>query len=405
MHNPPTPILNNIIVIDMTEGVAGPCAAVTLADMGANVIKVERPAGDWSRPNNHFDVDGETNAQFIALNRNKRDIGLDVASAAGKAILTQMVAGADVLISNYRPGVMAKLGFGYEDAKAINDGLIYCTISGFGQDGPYATAPASDTIIQAMSGVMSLVGEPGGPPLRVGFPLIDMAAASAAVQGILLSLYGRQNGHGGANLDISLMAAATAMMSGGFTRYLASGKIPKRQGNQNATLAPAGAFQGEDGRYFTVAILRDSHWRKFCNAMGLEDLTDDPRFQTNAVRVENRALLDDLIMPLFASKPAARWLEQLRDADILCGPINDFADVAADGNLTGDLPLVDPLAPGVPQAVGIPIRRNGAYTKTRRPAPAKGQHTTEILSEFGFGRDEITAFLATGTAFTPPIKD
>jgi len=402
MQNPPAPILNDITVIDMTEGVAGPCAAMTLADMGANVIKVERPAGDWSRPNDHFHVDGEVNAQFIALNRNKRDIGLDVTSQQGKAILTQMVRGADVLISNYRPGVMAKLGFGYEDAKVINDGLIYCTISGFGQDGPYAASPASDTIIQAMSGVMSLVGEPDGPPLRVGFPLIDMAAANAAVQGILLSLYGRQNGQGGANLDISLMAAAAAMMSGGFTRYLASGKVPKRQGNQNATLAPAGAFQGADGRYLTIAILRDSHWRKFCSAMGLEDLTDDPRFQTNAVRVENRALLDDLITPLFASKPVAAWLDLLREADILCGPINDFADVAADPNLTASLPLVDPLAPNVPQAVGVPIRRNGAYSTTQRPAPAKGEHTTEILREFGFSGDEITAFLANGAAFTPP---
>jgi crotonobetainyl-CoA:carnitine CoA-transferase CaiB-like acyl-CoA transferase len=404
MQNPPAPILSDITVVDMTEGVAGPCAAMTLADMGANVIKVERPAGDWSRPNDHFHVDGETNAQFIALNRNKRDIGLDVASVQGKAILTRMVRDADVLISNYRPGVMAKLGFGHEDAQAINDGLIYCTISGFGQDGPYAAAPASDTIIQAMSGVMSLVGEPDGPPLRVGFPLIDMAAASAAVQGILLSLYGRQNGHGGANLDISLMAAASAMMSGGFTRYLASGKVPNRQGNQNATLAPAGAFQGADGRYLTIAILRDSHWRKFCTAMGLENLMDDPRFQTNAVRVENRALLDEFITPLFASKPAATWLERLREADILCGPINDFADVAADANLTSGLPLVDPLAPSVPQAVGVPIRRNGAYSTTQRPAPAKGEHTTEILGEFGFSEAEITAFLENAAAFTPPAK-
>ena len=404
MQNPPAPILSDITVVDMTEGVAGPCAAMTLADMGANVIKVERPAGDWSRPNDHFHVDGETNAQFIALNRNKRDIGLDVASVQGKAILTRMVRDADVLISNYRPGVMAKLGFGHEDAQAINDGLIYCTISGFGQDGPYAAAPASDTIIQAMSGVMSLVGEPDGPPLRVGFPLIDMAAASAAVQGILLSLYGRQNGHGGANLDISLMAAASAMMSGGFTRYLASGKVPNRQGNQNATLAPAGAFQGADGRYLTIAILRDSHWRKFCTAMGLENLMDDPRFQTNAVRVENRALLDEFITPLFASKPAATWLERLREADILCGPINDFADVAADANLTSGLPLVDPLAPSVPQAVGVPIRHNGAYSTTQRPAPAKGEHTTEILGEFGFSEAEITAFLENAAAFTPPAK-
>jgi crotonobetainyl-CoA:carnitine CoA-transferase CaiB-like acyl-CoA transferase len=386
----------------MTEGVAGPCAAMTLADMGADVIKVERPAGDWSRPNDHFTVDGATNGQFIALNRNKRDIGLDVASEQGRQILTRLIASADVLVSNYRPGVMAKLGFGYDDAQAINNDLIYCTISGFGQDGPYAAYPASDTIIQAMSGVMSLVGEPDGPPLRVGFPLIDMAAASAAVQGILLSLYGRQNGHGGANLEISLMAAAVAMMSGGFTKFLASGVAPKRQGNQNPTLAPAGAFKAGDGRYLTIAILRDQHWRKFCSAMGLEAYVDDPRFETNAVRVENRALLDDLIMPMFAAKPAAEWLEQLRAADILCGPINDFADLAADANLQTALPLVDAMAPNAPKAIGVPIRRNGVYAETRRPAPAKGEHTIEILREAGFSAGEIEAFLSTGAAFIPP---
>ena len=164
-------ILSDITVIDMTEGVAGPYAAMVLSDMGANVIKVERKAGDWSRPADHENVDGAANGQFIALNRNKRNLGLDASSPSGKRILERLVSQSDVAISNYRPGVMAKLGFGFEQCQAINDQLIYCTISGFGQDGPYANSPASDTIIQAMSGVMSLVGEPDGPPLRVGFPL------------------------------------------------------------------------------------------------------------------------------------------------------------------------------------------------------------------------------------------
>lgn len=392
-------ILSDITVIDMTEGVAGPYAAMVLSDMGANVVKVERPAGDWARPADHFNVDGELNAQFISLNRNKRNIGLDVASESGKRILERLISRADVLISNYRPGVMAKLGFGYDRCRALNGELVYCTISGFGQDGAYAQSPASDTIIQAMSGLMSLVGEPDGPPTRVGFPLVDMTAANYAVQSILLALYGRLTGHGGANLDISLMAAALGLMTQGYTRYSASGKVPHRQGNQNTNLAPAGAFRASDGRYFTIAVLRDSHWQKFCAVMQLGDLASDARFKTNALRVEHRAILEEIIVPMFASQPAAYWLERLQAADILCGPINTFADVAADPNLTSQLPLVDPMAPSVPQAMGVPIRRDGAYNATRRPAPAKGQHTEEILAEFGFGADEVQAFLAGGTAF------
>jgi formyl-CoA transferase len=394
-------ILSKITVIDMTEGVAGPYAAMALSDMGANVIKVERPAGDWSRPADHGYVDGAENAQFIALNRNKRDIGLDVSSVAGKRILERLIARSDVLISNYRPGVMAKLGFDDARCRALNDGLVYCTISGFGQDGAYAQYPASDTIIQAMSGVMSVVGEAGGPPLRVGFPLIDMAAANSAVQAVLLALYGRLSGQGGATIDISLMAAALAMMSGGYTRYLASGTVPQRQGNQNINLAPAGAFKTSDGRYLSIAVLRDSHWLKFCAAMELGALADDPRFTTNALRVENRAALDRIIVPMFAAQPAALWLARLRAADILCGPINDFADIAADPNLGEALPLVDAMAPNVPRTVGIPIRLNARYADTARPAPAKGAHTREVLAEFGFGADEIQAFFRDGAVFSP----
>ncbi len=393
-------ILSKITVIDMTEGVAGPYAAMVLSDMGANVVKVERQAGDWSPPTDHVRVDGEANANFIALNRNKRDIGLDVSGAAGKQILERLIARSDVLISNYRPGVMAKLGFDDVRCRAINEDLVYCTISGFGQDGAYADFPASDTIIQAMSGVMSLVGEAEGPPLRVGFPLIDMAAANSAVQAVLLALYGRLEGQGGATIDISLMAAALALMSGGYTRYAVSGKVPKRQGNQNTNLAPAGAFKTRDGRYLSIAVLRDLHWIKFCAAMELGQLAEDSRFVTNALRVENRTALDQIIVPMFASQPATYWLARLRAADILCGPINDFADIAADTNLTSGLPLVDPMAANVPQTVGVPIRFNGHFAETTRPAPAKGEHTHEILTAFGFGTDEVEVFLREGVVFS-----
>jgi crotonobetainyl-CoA:carnitine CoA-transferase CaiB-like acyl-CoA transferase len=393
-------ILANVVVIDMTEGVAGPYAATLLGDMGARVIKVERREGDWQRSAGKGDPGRHGNAQFIALNRNKRDIGIDLGTAEGRRIVERLVSSADVVISNYRAGVMAKLGFDYARCKALKPDIIYCTISGFGQDGAYAQLPASDTILQAMSGVMSVVGETKGPPLRVGFPLIDMAAANYAVQSVLLALYGRLTGQGGANIDVSLMAAAAALMCGGFTEYLASGRLPQRQGNQNTLLAPAGAFQVEGGRYITIAVLRDSHWKKFCAATGLDHLADDARFSTNAGRVQHRAELDSIIVPLLESKTSEYWIERLRAADILCGPINTIADVLADPALAACLPLIDIGLPNASRALGAPMRYDGEFFGARQPSPAKGEHTREVLAEFGYTTEEIEGFLRAGSAFT-----
>ena len=394
------PILRDVKVVDMTEGVAGPYAATLLGDMGAQVIKIERQDGDWQRNAGKGEPGRFGNPQFIALNRNKRDIGIDLGSAGGRGIVERLVGKADVVISNYRAGVMAKLGFDYAHCKALNPDIIYCTISGFGQDGAYARLPASDTVLQAISGVMSVVGEPEGAPLRVGFPLIDMTAANSAVQSVLLALYGRLTGQGGANIDVSLMAAAASLMCGGFTEYLASGRVPPRQGNQNSLLAPAGAFKVTGGRYITIAVLRDSHWQKFCAALGLEQLANDARCATNAARVAHRAELHTLIIPLFESQPAEFWLEKLRAADILCGPINTVADVLADPALKACLPLIDIGLPNAAQALGSPIRYNGEFFKAECPAPAKGQHTREVLAEIGYSTEEIDGFLRAGSAFT-----
>ena len=268
-------LLSSITVIDMTEGVAGPYAAMLLGDMGANVIKVERREGDWARTAGKAALAGVGGAQFVSLNRNKRDVGLDISTPDGRRIIERLVSQADVVVSNYRAGVMAKLGLGYARCRELKPEIIYCTVSGFGQDGPYAQFPASDTIMQAISGVMSMVGEADGLPLRVGFPLIDMTAANHAAQAVLLALYGRLSGRGGAEIDISLMSAALALMGASFTDYLAAGRLPQRQGNQNMTLAPAGAYLVAGGRFITVAILRDEHWKKFCAAMNLDGLVDD----------------------------------------------------------------------------------------------------------------------------------
>lgn len=393
-------ILHKVKVVDMTEGVAGPYAATVLGDMGAQVTKIERQDGDWQRNAGKGEPGRFGNPQFIALNRNKRDIGIDLGTADGRRIVERLVANADVVISNYRAGVMAKLGFDYAHCQLLNPAIIYCTISGFGQEGTYAQLPASDTILQAISGVMSVVGEPNGEPLRVGFPLIDMAAANSAVQSVLLALYGRLTGQGGAHIDVSLMAAAAALMCGGFTEYLASGRLPPRQGNQNSLLAPAGAFKVAGGRYITIAVLRDSHWQKFCAALGLGQLANDTHFASNAARVAHRAELHAIITPLFESQPAQYWLDRLRAADILCGPINTVVDVLADPALAACLPLIDTGLPNAAQALGTPIRYNGEFFSAERPAPAKGQHTREVLVEIGYTAEEIDGLLRDGSAFT-----
>jgi len=243
------------------------------------------------------------------------------------------------------------------------------------------------------------VGEPGGAPLRVGFPLIDMTAANSAVQSVLLALYGRLTGRGSAHIDVSLMAAAASLMCGGFTEYMASGRLPPRQGNQNSLLAPAGAFEVAGGRFITIAVLRDSHWRKFCTALGLDRLAADARFDSNAGRVSHRAELHAIIVPLLKSKPAQYWLERLHAADILCGPINTVADVLADPALAACLPLLDTGLPEAVRALGAPMRYDGEFPGAGRPSPAKGEHTREVLAEIGYSEGQIAELLGNGSAF------
>jgi len=392
-------VLAGIRVVDMTEGVAGPYASTLLGDMGADVVKIERREGDWQRSSGRGEPGRVGNAQFIALNRNKRDIGVDLDTPGGRAIVERLVSKADVVVSNYRAGVMAKLGFGHARCEDLRPGIIYCTISGFGQQGEYSRLPASDTILQAMSGVMSVVGEPDGAPLRVGFPLIDMTAANQAVQGVLLALYGRLTGQGGANIDVSLMAAAASLMCGSFTENMATGQLPPRQGNQNSLLAPAGAFEVAGGRFITIAVLRDSHWHKFCAALALDGLADDERFATNAARVKNRDALDRIIVPQLRAGTSAYWLERLRAADILCGPINTVADVLADPALAACLPLIDTGLEQPARAMGSPLRIDGGFFDARRPPPAKAEHTRDVLVEAGYSAAEIEALLAEGCAF------
>ena len=291
--------LSHINVLDLTAHRAGPTAVRQLADWGANVIKIEMPPDDSGAEGPGGPREG---SDFQNLHRNKRSITLDLKNPKGKEVFMKLVKDADVVVENYRPDVKFRLGIDYESLKKVNPRIVVTSISGFGQDGAYAQFPASDTVLQALSGLMQQVGTADGPPLRVGFPLIDLSAANNAVQGILAALYGRlsgKNGNGGAEIDVSLMASAMALMNVTFTDYLAGGRLPQRHGNQNPQHAPAGAYETAGGRYITLAILRDAHWKKLCAALGMPALTDDTRFSNNALRVANRTDIHGWLLEVF----------------------------------------------------------------------------------------------------------
>ena len=385
--------LKNIRVIDITEGVAGPYASQYLGDLGAEVIKVERPAGDWGRTMGVMKNGFST--QYIALNRNKKNICIDIKTEEGRQILKRLIQTSDIIISSFRPGVMEKNGFSHEKIKLINPNIINGRISGYGYNGRLNQLTGVDTVTQAVSGIMSQIGPIDGPPYRVSFPLVDQVAARDLVSGLLAALIQReQTGNVKGPIDVSLFATAAALQGPQWQDYFETGKVHRRSGNQNPVIAPAATYETLDGKYISIAIVREQQWIRFCKALGLEELAELDKFKNNRNRVKHRDELEEIIIETFLKKDSDYWIEKLNNYDLTFGTVNNLEDISNNEELMNAIPKVSVhFEDEEVTSIGLPfIYDNKMHSSASLPPSHKGQHTEEILYELGFNPEEIKKY-------------
>ncbi|HXQ68530.1 MAG TPA: CoA transferase [Alphaproteobacteria bacterium] len=372
--------LEGLRVLDLTQHLSGPYCAMVLADQGADVIKIEKPGkGDDAREMPPF-VGGE-GAPFMLWNRNKRSVVLDLKTAEGVATLDKLAAGADVLIENFRPGTVDRIGIGYARLAALNPRLIYCSISGFGQSGPYRSRGGFDLMIQAMSGLMSVNGDPDGPPMRLPIAISDVAAGLFGAVGILAALAARERSGRGQQVDVSLYESAVAFGVYEAAYYFATGKNPPRLGQAHRGSSPYQVFRTEDG-WITVGGGTQEFWLRLCRLLGCEELARDARFRDNASRVAHNAELVALLQVPLARESNAHWLAKLGEAGIPAGPVVDHAELFADPQLRAREMVVEVEHPsaGRISTLGVPIKLSETPGSVRRPAPRLGEHTAEVLA-------------------------
>jgi len=385
-----TQALEGIKVLDLSRALAGPYCTMMLADMGAEVIKVEMPGrGDDSRSWGPPFVEGES-AYFMSINRNKKSITLNMKSEKSTEIIYKLIKQSDVLVENFRPGAMERLGLSYERMKEINPGIIYASISGFGQDGPYRMLPGFDQVLQGMGGLMSITGEPDGPPIKVGVAIADITGGMFTAYGILVALYNRKNTGKGQMIDVSLLDSQVAQLTYRAGAYLTSGEIPQPVGSGHPVIVPYQAFKAKDV-YINIAVGNDQLWQRFCKAVGLEKVMGDPKFATNAKRVENREEIVKIISDLIATRNGEEWLKIITDAGVPCGPIYTIDKIFSDPQVLHRQMLkeLDHPKAGKIKVTGIPVKLSDTPGEVKTAPPLLGQHTQEILSELGYNNRDV----------------
>ncbi|HWG79652.1 MAG TPA: CaiB/BaiF CoA-transferase family protein [Stellaceae bacterium] len=377
--------LKGLKVFDLTRVLAGPTCVQMLADLGADVVKIEKPgSGDDTRGFAPPFMPGtKESAYFVGVNRNKRSVTLDIARKEGQAIALKLIAQSDILAENFKVGALAKYGLGYGQLKERFPRLIYCSITGFGQTGPYASRPGYDSLIQAMGGVMSLTGEPDGAPQKVGVPLADLFAGLYGCIGILAALRHRDATGRGQQIDIGMLDTHVAWLANQGMNYLATGENPARLGNQHPNIVPYQVFATKDG-FIVLSIGNDPTFRKFCKEFGLESVLSDERFATNGARVQNRRLVTDTLAPTLKREKTGWWVERLEALQIGCGPINTLKEVFADPQVEARRAVIKMPHSASKDGVTVianPVRLSETPPDYRLPPPMLGEHTEAVLQE------------------------
>ena len=383
--------LEGIRVLDLTRALAGPFCTLMLGDNGADVIKVEMPgSGDdtrkWGPP-----FIGEESAYFLSINRSKRSLTLNLREPQAKEIFLKLAENSDVLVENFTPGVMERFGLGYDEVKQTNPKIVYCSISGFGQDGPYRNRPAYDQIMQGISGLMSITGEPDGEPQKIGIAVTDIGAGMWSAFAIMAALHHREQHGEGQYIDVSMMDAQVAWLTYQAAYFFANGEPPKRMGAAHPTLVPYQAFMCQDGKYINVAVGSERIWERFCRGVRREELQNDPEYAVNSDRVRNRAKLVPMLQEYFLTRPVADWVEDLQEANVPCGPINDLADVFADPQVLARNMYVEIPHPtlGSIKQTGLPIKFSLTPGGIDRHPPLLGEHNQEILEDLGYSVAQV----------------
>src|SRR5665647_2366902 len=390
--------LHRLKVLDVSQVMAGPFCCMLLGDMGADVIKVEPPGtGDQTRRAMGFRLKGEDSGGFLALNRNKRSVELNLKNEAGREAFYDLVRGADILVENNRPGVTARLKIDYPTLREINPRLVYASISGFGQTGPWAGRPGFDLIAQAMSGVMSGTGYPDLPPVKCSIPIADLGSGLFAIYAILSAIIGREHTGAGQYIDASLFETALALSIWETAEYWGTQKVPVPIGGANRMSAPYQAVTSSDG-YLVIGAANQKLWVLLCGVIGREDLVLDPRYATNGDRLRNRAVLIEEIETSFRTRSSKEWTEALLAVGVPAAPINNYAEaLASEQSKARDMVMeIQHPVEGPIKVLGFPVKMSGTPQQVRYPPPLLGAHTDRVLTEFGFEQSRIDALRARG---------